>query len=108
MCIGQLGVAMVLRASPRRDRLLQTLGANVRRWRKVNGMTATELAERATVTRATLRSIEEGAGSARLDSVLAVLVALGIADEVVDATDPYRSPAGRARIDDLLRTNGRS
>ncbi len=94
---------MVLRASPRRERYLETLGANIRRWRRLNGMSATDLAERATVTRATLRSIESGAGAARLDSVFAVLIALGLAEAVVDATDPYRSDAGRARIDDLLR-----
>ena len=94
---------MALRASPRRSQVLESLGANIRRWRRLNGMSATDLAERATVTRATLRSIESGTGTARLDSVMTVLIALGLAEAVTDATDPYRSAAGRARIDDLLR-----
>ncbi len=98
---------MVQRSSPRRQRLLAELGENVRRWRRVNGMSASELAERATVTRATLRSVEAGAGSARLDSFVAILIALGVADTVVQATDPYRSDAARARIDDILGQGGR-
>lgn len=94
---------MVLRKSPRREQILENFGENIRLWRRLNGMSATELAERATVTRATLRSIESGAGAARLDSVFAVLTALGLTDTVIDSIDPHRSPVGRARIDDLLR-----
>lgn len=97
---------MVQRDSARRERLQAELGENLRRWRRVNGLSATELAERAAVTRATLRGIESGTSSVRLDSLLAVLVALGIADAVLDATDPYRSDSARARIDDLLRDRG--
>jgi len=69
-------------------------------------MSASQLAERATVTRATLKSIESGAGSARLDSFVAVLAALGVADTLVQATDPFQSDAARARIDDILRQGG--
>jgi transcriptional regulator with XRE-family HTH domain len=97
---------MVQRSSPRRQRLQAELGENIRRWRRVNGMSASQLAERAAVTRATLRSIESGAGTARLDSFVAVLTALGIVDTVIQATDPYRSDAARARIDDILRQGG--
>jgi transcriptional regulator with XRE-family HTH domain len=93
----------VLRASPRRERLQVELGRNIGRWRRVNQMSATELADRASVTRATLRGIEAGSGTARVDSLLAVLIALGIGDTIVEATDPYSSVTGRARIDDLLR-----
>jgi transcriptional regulator with XRE-family HTH domain len=97
---------MVQRSSVRRDRLLRELGANIRRWRKVNSMTSTELAERAFVTRATLRDIEEGTGTPRTDSLFAVLIALGVADTVVGAADPYNSTSARARIDDILKTGG--
>ncbi|BAU32296.1 gelix-turn-helix domain protein [Microcella alkaliphila] len=65
-------------------------------------MTAAELAERAFITRETLRNIERGVGSPRLDSVVAVLTALGIADRVVAASNPYESEAARARIDRML------
>ena len=94
---------MVQRDSPRRERLQTQIGENIRRWRRVNGMSATELADRAAVTRATLRGIEAGTASVRLDSFLAVLIALGIADTVVDATDPFQSDVARVRIDEILR-----
>lgn len=97
---------MVQRDSPRRARLQAELGENLRRWRRVNGMSASELAERAAVTRETLRGIETGTASVRLDSFLAVLVALGIADTMVAATDPFASAAARSRIDDILREGG--
>jgi transcriptional regulator with XRE-family HTH domain len=97
---------VVQRDSPRRARLQAEIGENLRRWRRVNGMSATELAERAAVTRETLRGIEAGTSSVRLDSFLAVLIALGIADTIVAATDPFTSEAARSRIDDILRDGG--
>ncbi|WP_234660370.1 helix-turn-helix domain-containing protein [Agromyces marinus] len=69
-------------------------------------MTATSLAERAFITRETLRAIEQGTGSPRLDSVMSVLIVLGIADTVVAAADPYTSEAGRVRIDAILESGG--
>jgi transcriptional regulator with XRE-family HTH domain len=97
---------VVQRSSPRRQRIQAEIGENLRRWRRVNGMSASQLAERAAVTRETLRGIEAGTASVRLDSFLAVLIALGIADTVVTATDPFANEAGRARIDDILREGG--
>lgn len=97
----------MLRASPRRERLQVELGRNIGRWRRINQLSATELADRASVTRATLRGIEAGTGAARVDSLLAVLIALGVADAIIEATDPYASVTGRARIDDLLRRGGK-
>jgi transcriptional regulator with XRE-family HTH domain len=91
---------MVTRQSPARDRLLGELGANIERWRKLQGLSAVQLAERAHVTRDTLRALEQGTGAPRIDSVLAVLTALGIANTVVESTDPWRSNAGRALMDD--------
>lgn len=97
---------MVQRASARQQRLLREFGAHVRLWRKLNGISATDLAARAFVTRETLRHIENGTGSPRLDSVVAVLATLGIADSVVTAVDPYRSEAGRARLDAIIGVGG--
>jgi len=90
----------------RQERLMRELGANVRRWRKVNGLSASELAARAFVTRETLRGLEEGSSAPRVDSLIAILAALGIADAVVEATNPYNTVAARARIDDILRSGG--
>lgn len=97
---------MVQRRSVRQERLLQEFGAHLRRWRKVNGMSATQLAERAFITRETLRNLETGVGSARVDSLFAVLTALGIADTVVTAASPYQSEAARARIDEIIGSGG--
>jgi transcriptional regulator with XRE-family HTH domain len=96
---------MVQRTSPRRQRQLAEFGENIRRWRLVNGLSAAELAERAAVTRQTLRAIEAGEGG-RIDSLFAVLGALGIADAAVAGIDPYRNETARARIDDILRSGG--
>jgi ribosome-binding protein aMBF1 (putative translation factor) len=54
---------MVQRRSVKQERLLKEFGENIRRWRKVNGMSASELASRAFITRETLRSIEAGTAS---------------------------------------------
>ncbi|WP_085369714.1 helix-turn-helix transcriptional regulator [Leifsonia sp. NCR5] len=91
---------MVSRQSPARRRILGELGTNIERWRKLQGLTAGQLAERAHVTRDTLRALEKGTGAPRIDSVLAVLDVLGIANTVVASTDPWNSNAGRALMDE--------
>ena len=98
---------MVRRSSLHRERLLAEFGLNLRRWRKANGMSATELADRASISRNTLNNLESGSGSTRTDTLFAVLIALGIADTVVKAADPYNSDSARARIDAILRAGGR-
>lgn len=87
--------------SPAVEQHLRDLGAHVRSWRKIHGLTAAMVADRAGVTRATLRAIETGSGSARLENVVSVLVVLGVADDVVKATDPLATSLGRARADRL-------
>jgi transcriptional regulator with XRE-family HTH domain len=47
--------------------LLKEFGENIRRLRKVNGMSASELASRALITRETLRNIEAATGSPLAD-----------------------------------------
>ena len=95
---------MVQRSSVRQERLMRDFGSNIRRWRKINGMSATTLAERAFITRETLRNLETGTGTPRIDSLFAVLTALGVADAVITAVDPFNNAAARARIDDILGT----
>lgn len=93
---------MVQRRSPKRTRQLVEFGENVTKWRKLQGLSATALAERAFVTRATLRSIEQGSGTASFDAVLAVLGVLGITEQVIQASDPMQSVMGRALIDEQI------
>jgi transcriptional regulator with XRE-family HTH domain len=97
---------MVQRRSVRQQRLLQEFGTHIRRWRKVNGMSASDVADRAFVTRETLRNIESGTGAPRMDSLFAILAVIGIADAVVDAANPYNSDVARVRIDEILKTGG--
>ena len=94
---------MVARTSPARKRQLERFGAHVRAWRELHGVSAAELARRAHVTRDTLRAIETGAGSPRLDSVLAVVSALGFVDHLVAAADPLATEAGRTLAMDAVR-----
>ena len=82
--------------------MLTELGGNITRWRKLQGLSASQLAERAHVTRETLRNIETGTGTPRLDSVLAVLTSLGLANTVIASTDPWNSTRGRAMLDDQI------
>jgi DNA-binding XRE family transcriptional regulator len=60
---------MVTGRSHIRTRMLKELGSNMARWRKLQGLSATMLAERAHVTRDTLRAIETGTGAPRIDSL---------------------------------------
>ena len=69
-------------------------------------MSAADVADRASVTRETLRNLENGTGTPRMDSLFAVLAVVGIADDVVEAANPYNSDVARVRIDEILRTGG--
>lgn len=97
---------MVARRSPARTRMLTEMGSNITRWRKLQGLSASQLAERSHVTRETLRGIETGTGSPRMDSLLAVLGSLGMANTVVASTDPWNSNAGRALMDEQIGMTG--
>ena len=78
------------------------LGEHLRTWRKLQGLTAEQLAERAGINRNTLGRLERGETSTDLGIFLAVVRSLGQLDSVVNALDPYETPLGRARADDAL------
>jgi len=78
------------------------LGEHVRAWRKLQGLTVQQLADRAGVNRSTITRLEQGSDSVRLDVFLNVAGALGQLDNVVNAIDPYETPLGRARADEAL------
>jgi transcriptional regulator with XRE-family HTH domain len=84
---------IVAATSPAVSRELARLGANVRSWRKIAGLTAEMAADRAGVSRDTLRAIETGR-SASTENLLAVLRILGILAPVIEATDPINSEFG--------------
>jgi transcriptional regulator with XRE-family HTH domain len=83
-------------------RSLRLLGTHVSNWRKLNGLTAAQVAERAGISRDTLRVIEQGKGTASTENLLRVLRIIGIMDAVVQAADPYETDVGRLRMDEIL------
>lgn len=89
------------------DRQLAALGEHVRGWRMILGLTAQQVAERADITRDTLRKIETGDSTVSLRNVAQVLRALGVLDQVVDAIDPLNSDIGRLRADSLVKRRAR-
>jgi transcriptional regulator with XRE-family HTH domain len=84
------------------------LGQHVAAWRKLQRVTAAQLADRAGITRDTLRSIEQGRGTASSENLLRVLRSLGVMEAVVAGADPYTTDVGRLRIDEQLPQRVRS
>lgn len=89
------------------DRQITELGGHIHGWRMVLGLTAQQVAERADITRDTLRKIESGNPNVSFNSVAQVLRALGLLDRVVDVVDPLNSDIGRLRADRLTRRRAR-
>ena len=81
---------------------LRVLGEHVSAWRKLQRLTAAQVAERAGISRDTLRTIEQGKGTASTENLLRVLRILGILDSVLDAADPYQTDVGKLRADEIL------
>jgi len=86
----------------RTQQAVATIGENLTAWRKLLGLTAQQVAERAGTTRQTIARLEHGDLSVGLGTFLNVSRALGILDEIVKVTDPYETPFGRARADQSL------
>lgn len=78
------------------------IGEQLTSWRKLLGLTAAQVADRAGIARGTLARIEHGDPGVSLAAFLSVTHALGQLDRVVDATDPYTTDLGRARADQIL------
>ena len=83
-------------------RSLRVLGEHVSHWRKLQRLTAAQVAERAGISRETLRSIEQGKGTASTENLLRVLRILGVLDAVVSAADPYQTDIGKLRAEEIL------
>lgn len=94
---------MARSAVPVRTRLAaERIGAHVTAWRKLQSLTAAQVADRAGVSRDTLRRLERGETTVGLDVFLNVARVLGTLDRVVEALDPYETDLGRARADQAL------
>lgn len=97
------------RSLPARTRLsARRIGANLTAWRKLQRLTAEQVAERAGISRGTLRRLENGEPSVGLDVFLNVARALGVLDRLVESLDPYETDLGRARANETLPKRVRS
>jgi DNA-binding XRE family transcriptional regulator len=93
----------VRRPSPAKTRLAATqIGEHVVTWRKLQGLTAEQVAQRAGISRPTLRKVESGDPTVTMETFLNVLRALGRLESVAKALDPYETDLGRARADQML------
>jgi transcriptional regulator with XRE-family HTH domain len=94
-------------AGYRIDRQITEFGEHVRGWRMVLGLTAAQVAERAGITRDTLRKIETGDPGVTFRNVAQVLRALGVLDQAVESIDPLNSDVGRLRAGNLAKRRAR-
>lgn len=94
-------------AGYRIDRQLAEFGEHVKGWRMVLGLTAQQVAERAGISRDTLRKIESGEPGVGFGNVAQVLRAIGRLNQVVDAADPLNSDIGRLRAGSLTKKRAR-
>lgn len=93
---------MVTRRVPVRvKRAASEIGEHLAAWRKLQGLTAQQVAERANISRSTLHRIESGR-SVSSDSLINVVRCLGQLDRLVEALDPYNTDLGRARASEAL------
>lgn len=82
-------------------RALADVGAHLATWRRLQRLTAEQVADRAGISRTTLSRLEAGSG-ASLENTLRVARALGVLDVIVDVLDPYTTDVGRLRADEEL------
>lgn len=84
------------------QRALRQLGDDIATWRKLQRLTAAQVADRAGVDRKTLRSLERGEGSTSLENTLRVARSLGLLEKLGAALDPYTTDVGRLRTEERL------
>lgn len=79
------------------------IGEDFAAWRKILGLTAEQVAERAGISRGTLRRLEHGDPSVGFHVVLRVARGLGVLEKLTEALDPLNTDLGRARADLINR-----
>ena len=80
---------------------LSDLGNHFATWRRLRGLTAAQVADRAGVSRGTIHRLEHGDG-ASLENTLRVSRALGVLELFAASIDPYRTDVGRLRSQETL------
>lgn len=83
-------------------RALMKLGADISIARRRRDITAELMAERAFMTRNTLRRIERGDAGVSIASYATVLFVLGMTERLADLADPGADPLGRELAEEQL------
>jgi transcriptional regulator with XRE-family HTH domain len=84
------------------QRSARLLGEHLTVARKLQQITAAQVAERAGISVTTLRNLERGEGTSSLETFLRVARVLGMLDRLEAALDPYTTDVGRLRMDEQL------
>lgn len=71
-------------------------------WRKLRGLTQSQLADRSDIARDTIQRLERGDGGVSVENLLRVLRALGLLEALPRALDPFASDVGRLRSEERL------
>ena len=90
------------------EETIEATGRHLSAWRRLQGLTQNQVAERAGVSRGALVRLKAGEPGTTMDTFVRVLGALHINDVLAAAIDPYRSDIGMARADELLPTRVRN
>ena len=75
-----------------------SIGAHLTTWRKLQSLTVEQVADRAGISRDTLRRLEKGETTVGIAVFLNVARVLGMLDHVVEAVDPHETDLGRADV----------
>lgn len=81
---------------------LRRLAEDVTVWRKLQGLTQAQLADRSGVGVNTVRRLEDGDSGVTIENALRIFRALGVLDAALGALDPHESDVGRLRSDEQL------
>ena len=90
------------RMSPVIVKSSEHIGNHLSTWRRIEGITARELAERAGVSVDTIGRLEHGDPSVGLGKVLAVARVVGILSQVEESFDPASTERGRLRLQESV------
>ncbi len=88
--------------SSRASRTARQLGEYLTTFRRLQGLTAEQVADRAGITRTTLRKLEHGDATVGLDVFLEVCRVLGVLDFVLDGMNPYETALGQSLAEQNL------
>ena len=93
---------MATKTPLRIQRSFRTIGDRFTVARKLQRITAAQLADRAGISVPTLRNLERGEGTSSLETFLRVARVLGILDQLEKALDPFETEVGRLRSEERL------